>query len=291
MIDFKKIVADLKEIPSEKILKDLVERINFVLPKNLLERKGITFFREFPLPKQQTFGKVGPIVLSTTFFKTFPSKIEDFSTYLGDAIPWLYLNSPAFISSENKASMKLLYDVRVMPNLTWLQIRANTTDPTIKNDYWDGQLLDRRHDIEQLLLDIFHDVPDSTWTPEARTKLRRPAKATTHTAAQIMEIAPQMSILMLMHLGIKYHFHCPDTPESDAMPKYQHIVLEYFIGAKGLDPSTIIFGNSTEVKHSQIILNFIEANVGQWIYVRARYVNTKGQPSLFWTAVLPSQIS
>jgi len=230
------------------------------------------------------------LLLSLTFFRTFPSKIEDFTTYLHDAIPYLYLHSPQFISVSNKAALELLYDHGVLPTLDYLQIRVKTTDSTVDNDYWDQMLATRRHEIEQLLLIVFHDIIESAWTEEARTKLRRPAKATTHTAAPILEYAPMMTIVSQIHLGIKLHLHNPLTPDTDEMPVYQHVSVEYFIGDKGLDPATIVFGNARDVKHQYFMLNFIEANVGKWVYIRARYVNSKGEVSLYWTVILASPI-
>ena len=145
--------------------------------------------------------------------------------------------------------------------------------------------------MEQLLISVYDDIPESTWTDLDRTTLRRPKRSTDYTSAIIVEFSPLMTLVERMHLGLKFHFQNPKTPDSEAMPLHQHISLEYFIGAKGLDFSKIVWGNAKEVRKFLYKLPFTEGDIGQYIYVRCHYVNSKGEPSVYYSAVFNDIIS
>jgi len=259
-------------------------------PNKLMVKMKRVFFKEEKL-KYGIHPFRGCIVLITVpAFKTFPAKNADFNTYVNVGIPYLTANSPRLVSAANLAILRNLYDLPVGSTTNWLFIQTKVSDPLVSNTYWTDMQEERRHEIEQIMITIFHDIPESVWTLADRNTLRRPAKATTHTPAQIMGVAPDMTLALSFHLGIKLHFHNPLTPETDAMPYSNHIQVEYFIGAKGLDPSTMVFGNSTDVKRFLQLFAFTEAQSGQWVYFRCRYVNSKGEPSLIWSATLPLQI-
>lgn len=232
------------------------------------------------------------IILSIIHFRTFPDKLPDFNTYVVNGVAYMIANSPRLVNAADLASMDLLFNVSSPVGFDWKTIwTKTTTGETIGSEYWNGLRSVRRHEIEQLFLDIFDKIAESTWTALDRSTLRRPAKSTSRTPVDILDYAPTMTMVDKWHLGMKFHFHNPLTPETDAMPPNQHIILEYFISGKGLDPATIAFGNATEVRRFLHSLAFTEANVGSYIYVRCRYVNSKGEPSLYWSAIICELIS
>jgi hypothetical protein len=227
------------------------------------------------------------IILSILQFRTFPSKLEDFNTYVVNGVAYLIANSPRIVDAPDLAAMDLLFNVSSPVGFDWKTIwTKTTTGETVGSEYWNGLRSTRRHEIEQLFLDIFDKIAEATWTPLDRSTLRRPAKSTSHTSVGILDYAPTMTMVDKWHLGMKFHFHNSLTPDTDAMPANQHVAMEYFIGGKGLDPATITFGNSTDAKRFLKSLAFTEANVGSYLYVRCRYVNSKGEPSLYWSAII-----
>jgi hypothetical protein len=226
------------------------------------------------------------IVMMALHFNTFPRPKEEFATYLLTVTAYLFLvaNTPRLISGENLTALHVLYDTGTDPEvLDWVAILLKLADPKSSNDFWKNELKVRRHEIEQLLLDIFHDIPESTFNSTDRSTLRRPAKSTSRHASYLMEVAPDLTIAEVMFHGIKVHLHNPETPDSDAMPEYQFVLLEWFIGASDTPPLTIVPTFNKVVKKALYLITFLPGDVGKTLFVRATYTNTVGGKSLFTT--------
>ena len=231
------------------------------------------------------------IIMMAIVFRTFPRSYDEFDVYIRVAIPYLLANSPRLISTENRDALLLLYNLSSPVGFHWISIRAKLADPVTHSSYWVKLEKTRRHEIEQLMFTVFANVPRDVYTEADRTTLRRPLKSTSHTPAQIMGVAPLLTTVELFHMGLKVHLQDPETPDSDEMPQYQHIRLEYYLGASGLELDKIPFAHATDVTHALYLISLDESAVGQTLYVRAIYVNSKGQDGKFWSKILIEKIS
>jgi hypothetical protein len=231
------------------------------------------------------------IVMTVLHFRTFPDSKADFAAYLLSAIPYLFANSPRLISSENMGLLHALYDTGTNPaQLDWVAVLAKLADPTTTGPFWIHEQQTRRHQIEQLMLDIFDDIPKSTWTSLDRTTLRRPEKSTARHASYLMEVAPDLTVADVIFHGVKMHLHNPETPETDEMPLYQFVLLEWFIGPATTPLLGIVPTFNKVVKRALYLIPFLPGDVGQTVFVRATYVNTVGGKSLFTTDWIPQVI-
>jgi hypothetical protein len=231
------------------------------------------------------------IILTVLHYRTFPDSLPLFNEYLVAAVARLYANTPRLISSENKALLEELYTLSTDPTKKdWVTLWALHNDP-LEGGRWAEKIKVRRHEIEQLLLNVYDDIPKSTWTDDDRTVLRRPLKSTSHTAAKIMDVGPDLSKRYFIHCGLSVHLHNPLTPETDEMPEYNHVDLEIYIGLPGLDHSTIPFAHFNDVTRAQFLVAFTEGDVNKTAYIRGRFVNSKGEKSRFYSVVIEHVIS
>src|SRR4029079_787937 len=98
------------------------------------------------------------------------------------------------------------------------------------------------------------------------------------TAQIALQNAPMMEILKMDHLQHTLRFPDPSTPDSRAMPEFQHIVVEMFIGAANLDPATIVFGNAKTVTRAiPPFIIFTADDVGKTAYYQCSYESTRSQ--------------
>ncbi len=223
------------------------------------------------------------IILTAIQFHTFPSDLEGFNTYLDAAMIYLSLtaSSPRLISSGNKTALHLLYDTSTDPDhLDWKKLRLKLSDVTTDSPFYRHERAIRRHEIEQLMLDIFDDIPKSTWTNTDRTTLRRPGRSTERHASYVIDVAPDLTIAEILHKAIKVHLHNPETPETDEMPENQLVNLEWFIGAADTVLASIVPTHHKNVKRALYLIHLLTADVGKTLFVRATYVNTVGDESL-----------
>jgi hypothetical protein len=247
--------------------------------KELLHGKRIDETKNFKTIRIWGRNQYGDRIIILLNFRTFPDNKADFKTYVQDGVAYLSLvaNSPRLISSEDLIALHVLFDTSTDPEvLDFTKILAKIADVKSRGPYWDHQLEVRSDEIEQKLLDIFHDIPESTWNDTDRSTLRRPAKSTEHHDADVMEVAPELTIRGFWHKAIKLHFHNPETPETDAMPKYQKIKLEIFIGPANTVLSSIVATKTIIVSRALYTLFFVDANVGQTLFSRATYINSVG---------------
>jgi hypothetical protein len=220
-------------------------------------------------------------VMTVLHFRTFPNAKADFATYLLAGIPYLFANSPRLISTENMALLHALYDTGTDPaQLDWVAILAKLADSTTAGPFWIHEQQTRRHQIEQLMLSIFNDIPQSTWTSLDRTTLRRPAKSTDRHPSYVMVVPPTLTIEDVMFHAIKIHLHNPETPDSDEMPENQLVLLEWFIGPSDTVVANIVPTFNKNVHRALYLITFLAGDVGQTLFVRGTYVNTVGGKSL-----------
>ena len=227
-----------------------------------------------------------PIIVLMAFH-TFPPPIHEFASNLTFVYGYLLLNATRLgISTENMAQLTLLYSTGTTPKPSWIGLWINYTNPLVVNSNSRAKVLVCRHDIEQLLLTIYDDIPKSKWTADDRTALRRPLKSTSHTPAQIMAVAPDLELADLIPSGIKIHLSNPLTPDTDEMPEYNHVDLEIYVGLPGLDPAKLEYTHLADVTRALFLIGFNPDQSSLTAYIRGVYVNTTGKRSTFYSKVL-----
>jgi len=232
------------------------------------------------------------LVMTALQFHTFPRVIPEFNTYLGKAMERLDANSPRLISADKLDELHLLFDTSIDPDdLDWKALWEKYSDSTAVTTPVRNSLKAKRHQIEHFLLDVFEDIPKSVWTEDDRTVFRRPLRSTNYKHAHVMEVAPDIEVTDILHLGLRLHLHNPETPESDEMPEYQHIFLEWFVGPANTDKLTIVPTNSHEVHRTPHLLVFEIGDLRKRAFIRGYYVNSKGEKSLFTSRWVEHDIS
>jgi len=246
-------------------------------------------FEEFiPKPiRVWSKGIYGNRIIVLLTFRTFPDPVYEFNSFLVVVYAYILANATRLgISTENTDALTLLYVTGTTPKPSWEAIWANYIHPLLVNKIWRDKLAVCRHDIEQLLLTIYDDIPKSKLTADDRTVLRRPLKSTSHNAAQIMNVAPDLSLADTMPSGIKVRLANPLTPNTEEMPEYNHVDLEIYVGLPNLDPSTLEFTHVADVSRALHLLGFPPIQSGSTAYIRAHYVNTTGKKSTYYSKVL-----
>jgi len=112
--------------------------------------------------------------------------------------------------------------------------------------------------------DLGVTVPDAERTPVG-----------IKTNAPLLTFDPAVHTVQTLRIGN------PDDPQTQGMPAGQKVFLERFVGGSGLDPATISFGNAQVVTRFLHRIQYTEADVGKTVYLRACYVNTKGEKGPF----------
>ena len=75
------------------------------------------------------------------------------------------------------------------------------------------------------------------------------------------------------------------------MPEYNHVDLEIYIGVAGLNHNAITFAHLNDVTRAQYLVAFDEGDVNKTTYIRARYVNSTGKKSRFYSVIIEHVIS
>ncbi len=118
-------------------------------------------------------------------------------------------------------------------------------------------------------------------TDDERRDLGVTVRDTERTPVGIKANAPILSFDPAVHTLQTLRMGNPDDPQTQAMPAGQKVLLERFIGTSGLDPAAINFGNAQIVTRFLHRIQYTEADVGKTAYLRACYVNTKGEKGPF----------
>jgi hypothetical protein len=118
-------------------------------------------------------------------------------------------------------------------------------------------------------------------TDDQRRDLGITVRDSERTPIGIKTNAPLITFDPAVHTVQTVRFGNPDDPHTQAMPAGQKVFLERFVGDKGLDPAVISFGNAQVVTRFLHTIQYTEADVGKTVYLRACYVNTKGEKGPF----------
>jgi hypothetical protein len=118
-------------------------------------------------------------------------------------------------------------------------------------------------------------------TDDQRRDLGVTVRDSERTPVGIKANAPLIAFDPPVHTVQTLRFGNPDDPHTQAMPAGQKVFLERFVGDKGLDPVAINFGNAEVVTRFLHRIQYTEAEVGKTAYLRACYVNTRGEKGPF----------
>ena len=99
----------------------------------------------------------------------------------------------------------------------------------------------------------------------------------TPTRAGVMSVEPGFQFEPSTHGVHRMRFANPLDPNTQAMPHSQKVIVERYVGAAGLDPGTINFGNAQVVSRFLHQVDYPELDTGKTAYYRVAYINTRGE--------------
>ena len=240
----------------------------------------INFFMEFSalsslysketLKNRETMAHGGP----------FPTKNTELNDYFDTVTPYLGTHATRLsVSAENLATLDALYDTGSVPQseLGWSQLWVVYTDEDAVNKGIRDNVKIRRKEMEDILRDIYDDIPKSALTTNDRNTLHLPERDTTPTTIQAVDFAPVISFEKVSN-GIQIvRFQNPETPDSNAMPPDQDAEVQQFVGDADLDDNDVPFAHKEDTGKHLLQVDFIPEQKGKTAYYRARYKTETGK--------------
>ncbi|MEI6815095.1 MAG: hypothetical protein WCL14_00695 [Bacteroidota bacterium] len=212
------------------------------------------------------------------FKRMFPRGNQEFNTYIEEVYNYLPGNSGRLnISSAN---ILIFNDLHDDVDLGWKVVYGLTIDDAHASKIDRTNRSACRKKIEKCMTKISNDFQTSVLNALDRQVFRMNSKKKSRKRAPKMDYPPIMTFCDMAHLKHRLAFQNPKTPKSKAMPYLNHIVLEYYIGEKGLLPKDIVFTHSMEVRRHLKSIPFSEGDVGKTVYYRCYYANTRDERSL-----------
>jgi hypothetical protein len=212
----------------------------------------------------------------------FPGAEADVNTYFGTVAGYLDANKVRLgISTANTDALAVFF-------LVWSgafppsQV-ADTRTKTI-TDAKDASM----KDMKTTLRDIYSGIADSVLTFTDRNTLNLPERSA-NTRVPAMGVSPDINMKHNSHLEHEIHTQNPDTPATIAMPRGQHILLQYFVGAAGLTGAAITFDHVLILSRANNIISFTNAQVGLTCYYQVCYQNAhkeSGPMSATFSAII-----
>lgn len=228
---------------------------------------------------------------------TFPSRDGDFDNYANSKYAYLKANEARL--GINSAGILAILGPPPTPagpppgtNATpgtWNYVYPLESNPETFTHPLKLQKDSLRAQLETAFRTVYGDIPQSVLTADDRTALNLPERDTVPTPVGVKDNAPIVSFEPSVHTLQTIRFGNPDDPQTQAMPQGQKIMLERFVGEKGLDPATINFGSAQVVTRFLQKVQYTETDVGKTAYLRACYVNTRGEKGPY-SAVVSSVI-
>ncbi len=209
----------------------------------------------------------------------FPTGDTDLSGYVDRVIPYVLANSVRLnLSADNNT---LITDLKTAWDENWklfIDITKRTSVVTRTKTSLRGQL-------EKALRGVYNDIPKTALTIDDRNELNLKARAPRGSRTPCMKKPPTITLQSTQHLQHRLRFKNPETPESNAVPRGQRIVLEYFVGPANLQEKAIVFMKTKNVSRFMVYIRFTDADVAQTCYYHCCYENTHGERSA-WSMVI-----
>ena len=213
----------------------------------------------------------------------FPKPDAEFNDYIQRVTPYLITNKVRLlVSTGNITSLNLA-------KTDWDAVYPPSQNPDLRTTVITDKKNNSRKNYELLLRTIYGDIPQSVLTLDDRATFNLNLRDTTPTASREKEYAPVIALDKATHLIHSLRITDPQNPASRAMPAGQHVMLERFVGAAGIEPATLIFSNAQDVSTALTTINYTETEVGKTAYYHACYVSSrsvKGPWSSVFTVVV-----
>jgi hypothetical protein len=209
----------------------------------------------------------------------FPSTDNDFNNYMIVVVAYLLANKlRLLISAANVTAL-----TNILAN--WTTVYGQYINPNLKNTIIIEKKNNLHNDAETLLKAVFDDIPKSVLTVDDRNTFNLHEHSTEHAKMAKLDQGPVLSVDSSYHLLITIRIKDPQNPVSRAMPDGQKVILEQYVGDAGLMPPNIPFASARLVGKCLKEVDFLEADLGKTVYLRACYVNGSGDPSP-WSIVI-----
>jgi len=225
----------------------------------------------------------------------FPAKDAAFIVYINAAIPHLntnwarlipHLPSPPPGPPAPDPRQAQLMALKTQMDFIWPQSQnSDSATATIT-----GQKTTYRAMIEQLMRELFEDVPASWLNDPDREILRLPKRDRTPTRVQPMGYAPKIDVHEIKHFQHTLKFGDPQNPNTKAQPRGQQIETEQFVGAAGLAENQVSFGAAEITGRFLLKVIFTADQVGKTAYYRCCYITNTGKRGL-WSAMTSAVIA
>ena len=202
----------------------------------------------------------------------FPTKNADFNSYVNAAAPYLQDTENAQRLGISTGHLTDLQTVSEAWSAAYLTAQNAATATTAAIKIRDAV----RKQLEALLRDIFHDIPESVLTETDRTALNLSAHDASPTPHGKPAVAPVVSIDKITHLQHTLRFHNPETPGSHAKPDGVNAVEVYSCIAETA-PAETGFTHIASTGKFLLPVNYVQADVGKTVWYLARYRSTRGE--------------
>jgi hypothetical protein len=208
---------------------------------------------------------------------SIPTKDADFNTYIKLAIPYLQANDARLgVSGPNVNEMVgLLND--------WNVLYPKTQDETQVTPVLIDDKNDLRDEIEELLREVYDDIPQSAFTNEDRGKLKLPKRDDVGTPRPAITTVPFVNLLSRSSATIQVR--CRVEEDSTRASRHEHadaIELCYIIGGDDDAPEspadcnkTIIFKRALH----KIKLDIADARKVFYSYTRWKNISDDSKSS------------
>jgi len=221
----------------------------------------------------------------------FPSKNADFNDYLEITVPYLNTHKVRLaISDANLAVLNPFFSNPAVPQnqLGWSQLWTLHVNKDTNTKTINKLVSTRRDQIEARMRLIYADIPNSFYTESDRTTLRKPARDTEPTNINPVSYQPALTMDRVVGHTHTLRIADPTNPNTQEMPLGNRVLIERFVGAKGLSGDALVFGNPQETGRFLVAFTYTEEEAGKTAYYRPRYFTKRGNGE--WGAILSAVI-
>ena len=214
----------------------------------------------------------------------FPLQAAEFNMYILRIVPYLNAHRGRLgVKADAITQLYKKFDEFII-------IYPQSTNPNLATTALRHRKSKLIRELKAVLMDIYADIPKSALHTDDRDTLNLPARSTHHTRMTAADHAPHIFLDRMQHHHHTLRTKNPLTPDTQAMPHGQKVLLELFVGAKDLDTAKLSFGNAQTVSRFLHHVIFDEKDVGKTAYYRGCYVNTRGETGP-WSGVLSAVIA
>lgn len=202
--------------------------------------------------------------------KIFPAANSDFNDYVNEAAPYIGNNKTRLLVSGDNLT-KLGTEMTVWNDIYPQSADLENTTQTIIN-----KRNKSRKRLEDILRDIYKDIPESVLTEDDRSVLNLFERGAASPVGRA-DFSPGLEMAKVIHLEHTLRIKNGLDTSKRAMPRGQKVLLERYVGAAKMDTAAIPWGDATVVGRSIFKIIYTDADEGKTAYYRAYYTNNKGE--------------